>query len=183
MDYYVHNSSKHPVLRQLRAARPTHDGHKQYITKDQLRLITGRPVRLTEAQVKANLPELLEKEAQGLLVVKTVEGKPVSLKTLEVGEKPAPAVVVPNFPMDSIANDKQNVGQLIARFDGGSGTPPSSLPDMGIDYEEPVIAAPQEEVLEEVHEEAAHDLPEEIEHVERKRGGRRRRSDINKIDI
>lgn len=172
MYYNVHNSTKDPALRTLRASRPTHDGHKQFITKAQIRLIRNRPVRLSEEQLLSNLAELKEKAAQGLLVVKTIDGRPVNLDTLTPGVKAVPADVRPNPPPDSVANDMQNVGIPMPRFQGGLAAPPAKLPDMGGEFDIPPPPVQLQEIEEQ--EEVSEDDSEESEVVHTEQSSRRK---------
>ncbi len=110
--------------RTLRARHPTRHRFKQYLFGNpSLRLVRKRVLRLSAAQVRAGLDELLEKEAAGILTVHAPNGQRVNLRALKTGRvELAPLVVtppLPNPPLDSAANDLPG-GENMPQFQGGT---------------------------------------------------------------
>lgn len=163
-DYLVHNTSRSIHTRTLRAAQPTHTGHKQFITSAQLRLVRARPLQITEEQLRDNLEELREKTGRGLLSVSTLDGRKIDLDTFIPEEAPLPPVK-PHPPLDSVANDKQNVGEYMPKFHGGLAAP----------TEVPILTSTARSNIEELPVEMFSPTPEEVEHVERPSHPRRGR--------
>lgn len=70
----------------------------------------ARPARISEAALLANIEEISKLVAQHRLIVTTMDGRVVSLETLQ-GAPKAPASPLPNPPLDSAKNDQnENVG-------------------------------------------------------------------------
>lgn len=96
--------------RTLRARHPTRHRFKQYLFGNpSLRLVRKRVLRLSAAQVRAGIDELIDKEAAGILSVHAPNGARIDLAALKDGQVvmaqlPAPAPL-PNKPLDSAAND------------------------------------------------------------------------------
>lgn len=106
MDFLVHNGSRAKANRTLRAKSPEHGGFKHYVFNNTQRLISARPLLITEEKLKQHLEELKEKQSKGLLYVTTPQLEVVDLETLSVVAAPAPEGPKPNPPLDSAANDK-----------------------------------------------------------------------------
>lgn len=105
--YQVHNTSRRSETRGQRYQNPTHRGYKQFVG-GQHRLVTGRPLLLTEKQIAHHLAELKEKVAMGLINVTTVDGRTVSLDDacfLSAAALP-PTEPRPVRVSDSLANDE-----------------------------------------------------------------------------
>lgn len=102
MKYLIHNGTRSRTNRTLRATMPEHGGYKQYVLGH--RLVSGRPIPITEETLKDNLSELREKESFGLVYVTDLHFAPVDLTTLSVGPLPAESPL-PNPPLDSAKND------------------------------------------------------------------------------
>lgn len=107
MDFLVHNGSRTKTNRALRARSPEHGGFKHYVFNNTQRLISARPLLVTEEKLKQHLEELKEKQAKGLLYVTTPQYEVVDLDTLSIIAAPAPEGPKPNPPLDSAARDKQ----------------------------------------------------------------------------
>lgn len=116
--YAIHNASRSVHSRTARAQGATHKGLKQHVLDTQKRLVRGRPLIISEEELKRNLPELKEKAAKGLIHVKTADGRHVDLETLEAGPAPA-APPKPTPPLDTVARDQQNVGEARGVFPEG----------------------------------------------------------------
>lgn len=70
----------------------------------------ARPARISEAALKANLAEFIRAVDQAKIVVTTMSGRVVDLRTFEVAPQAAEKPL-PNPPLDSAKNDKnQNIG-------------------------------------------------------------------------
>jgi hypothetical protein len=131
--FHIHNTSRSRFNRALRAASPEHGGHKQYIGGEH-RLVRGRPLVMSEAQIKKHLPELAAKKAQGLIDVKTPDGLSIDLRTGRVAQPSTPSLPLPNPPLDSVQRDKP-AGNYRPQIQGGlpetMGTgDPSKVPDL-----------------------------------------------------
>ena len=139
----IHNVSRSRHNRTLRAAGVAR-GLKQYIGGTH-RLIRGQVLVLTAEQIELHLKELQEKEAAGLIEVRTLDGRKLSLN--EPGRPVAPAVPASPAPhpvLDSIANDTQNVGNRVPQFPGGDAhmdEDPNIVPDLvkAAEVEEPPV--------------------------------------------
>lgn len=116
--YQIQNTTREMSTRIQRYGQPTHNRLKQYVLKSQRRLVRGRPVLVTEEELQDNLEELREKSHDGILEVRTMDGRLVDLDTLNVAPVP-PTMPSPSFPLDSVTRDKQNVGNYIPKFEGG----------------------------------------------------------------
>lgn len=105
--YKVHNGSRDPETRTLRASNANHRGLKLFIPIGQQRVIRGRPVVVTEQQLGENIKEMQALQDAGLIYVTTMDERVVDLHTGEraprPGEPPAPKP-----PLDDAAKD--NVG-------------------------------------------------------------------------
>lgn len=135
--YVIHNAARSVHSRTARAQGASHRGLKQHVLDTQKRLVRGRPLTISEEELKRNLPELKKKAAQGLIHVKTTDGRHVNLDTLEAGPAPAPAPK-PNPPLDTVARDQQHVGEergvfpegpFIPHGGGGESKPAEEAPE------------------------------------------------------
>jgi hypothetical protein len=129
--FLIHSTVRGRHNRTQRAAQPAHHRFKQYIGDQQLRLIRGRPLALTEEAFQKALPEIKAKAALGILEVRTPGGERIDLETLQPVAPAAPSAPLPNPPADSIAND-QPWGETIPRYAGDE-------PDPGAPQEEPKL--------------------------------------------
>lgn len=131
--FHIHNTSRSRFNRTQRAAAPEHGGMKQYIGGEH-RLVRGRPLVMTEAQIQKHLPELVAKKAQGLIDVKTADGLSIDLKTGRTVTLAPPPAPLPNPPLDSIQNDKPaglNRPQIAGGLpEMGDASDPSRVPDL-----------------------------------------------------
>ena len=154
--FHLHNTTRGRGNRTLRAQAPAHLRFKQYVTGTQLRLIRGRPLLISAELVRANLPELQQKNKQGILELRTMDGRLVDLTTLE-----APAFFgsppLPNFPLDDANRDKP-AGENLPRFAGENvlvnDQRPALLQEAPEDIVDPLQASDSEESEEEVMETA-----------------------------
>lgn len=121
---HVRSQVRAPGNRTLRARQPTRHRFKQYLFGNPaLRLVRKRATRVRADDVRANLDELISKEAAGILSVHAPNGQRVNLQALkagqvELGAIPAPAPLV-NKPLDSAANDIP-AGENMPQYVGGT---------------------------------------------------------------
>ena len=101
--YHLVSTARSVRTRTVRANNPTHSGLKQFIAGT-YRLIRNRPLVFTEEMLRKHLDEIKQKNAIGMLEVRTPDGRLVHLDTLEpMSATPSPPK--PVFRQDSIAND------------------------------------------------------------------------------
>lgn len=116
--YLLCNTTRGRMNRTLRAQQPVHHRLKQYVAGGKYRVIRGRPIVLTEREITRHAEEIGAKIASGVFELRTRDGRLVDFKTGRSSPMP-PTPPLPNPPLDSIANDKQNVGQHMPQFSGG----------------------------------------------------------------
>jgi hypothetical protein len=152
--FRIVNTTRSRFNRVQRSAAPQHGRFKQYVLAEQLRLVRGRSIEITEEQLLANLEELRQKWQDGALEVQTPDGRAVDLFTLTAPE-PLPPPAQPNFPLDSLANDAarlglEKIGQPIPQFEGGTTLEEvGSVPDGDPAEAGLTETAPEEPVVEE----------------------------------
>lgn len=115
--FAIHNTVRGRTNRTQRAASAVHHRLVQRLGPSQARVRRGRPVILTEDAFLAQLDEIKQKVALGVIEVRSLDGRLVDLDTLE----PAVPVVIPRRPepvMDSAANDKP-AGEKMGMYPGG----------------------------------------------------------------
>lgn len=110
--------------RTLRARHPTRHRFKQYLFGNpSLRLVRKRVLRVSAAQVRVGLDELIAKEAAGILSVHAPNGARIDLAALKAGQvvmaQLPPTPPLPNKPLDSVANDIP-AGENMAQYLGGT---------------------------------------------------------------
>ncbi len=119
--YKIHNMSRAVETRHLRAASSAQRAPKKLLLGGGVvRVLRGRPATVAERALRRMLPELVKREARGELKVTNMAGQRVDLSTLKPIEPPAPEEPKPNPPLDSAANDKQNVGEHKPQHVGGA---------------------------------------------------------------
>jgi hypothetical protein len=149
---------------------------KQYLFSGQHRLVRGRPLRITEEFLLANLDELKEKNKAGLIYVTLGNLTPFDLeKMASVAVVVRPAA--PNFRPDSINNDLP-VGLPVSRY--GDSPPPDTFdmpvppPDAAFGDEEDEPAVEEDEpAVEEKSSEATLDTRGKPGDAHRKKDRRR----------
>jgi hypothetical protein len=117
--FIIRNSVRSRSNRTLRAKQPMRAPLRQQLAGGKYRVLRGRPITLTEREVMEILPELVAKVDAGALEICMLDGRPIDVRTGEPLVGPRVSPPLPNPPMDSIANDKQNVGQRMPQFAGG----------------------------------------------------------------
>ena len=117
--FLICNSTRGRANRTLRAQQAKHHPLRQHLGGGKYRIIRGRPITLTESEVMTHIKEIREKVLSGALEIRTQDGRLVDVETGEPMTDLQKSMPLPNPPMDSIANDKQNVGQRMPQFAGG----------------------------------------------------------------
>lgn len=124
MHFHVHNGARDVETRNTRAQRPTHGGLKQHIMNGSRRLLRGRPVVITEEQLKQHISEFRAKAKEGILYVTTLDGREVNLydDRLPIEDAPPPVNFRPNPPLDDANNDTPH-GVPMGKFPGDAPPP------------------------------------------------------------
>lgn len=117
--FLIRNSTRGRANRTLRATQPQRHSLRQYLAGGKYRIIRGRPITLGLSEIQAIMPELVAKVRSGALEICTPDGRLIDIETGEPMVDMAPSAPLPNPPLDSIANDQQNVGQSMPQFAGG----------------------------------------------------------------
>lgn len=145
MDYLIHNATRDRNNRMARSMAVRRRSLKVYLFKEQFRLVRGRPVRVPEEKLMANIDEVRAKVREGLLRVTTCDLAPFDVDRLAPVPVPTPAK--PKFPLDSINRDAPS-GLSITKF-GDAPLPekfemPVELPEAAyeVSLEEPPQVAP-----------------------------------------
>lgn len=115
--YAIHSMVRSRHNRLARSQLPQPARFKQYVLPDQRRLVRGRPVIITEAELRENIDTLREQHAAHVLEVRTLDGRIVDLGSIRV-MPPAPVENhTPNPRLDSVAYDRPT-GIPFPRFAG-----------------------------------------------------------------
>lgn len=131
--YHLMSTSRSVRTRVVRAHNPMHSGLKQFIAGE-YRLIRKRPLVFTEEQLAKHLQEVKNKQALGMLEVRTPDGRLVDLETMQVATASA-APPKPAPPKDSIANDEP-WGEKMSEVPAGVPMQDAALDDSGEEYED-----------------------------------------------
>jgi len=107
----VHSAVRNPQTRIARKLRPGRKAFKQHIFMDSTkRLVRGRPVAITSAELAARFDVFCEAERVGTIEVRTLDGRRLDLQSLRSGSvclaAPAASITIPNTRLDSAANDE-----------------------------------------------------------------------------
>lgn len=113
----VHNVVRGRHNRTLRAQSPKHHSLKQYVGGTH-RVLRGRPVVLSEADVRKYMNELKQKTKWGVFEVRTRDGRVVDLDTLAPTKELPVSPPLPHRVPDSIANDTP-AGYAFPKYPGG----------------------------------------------------------------
>lgn len=120
--FHIHSLVRSTETRLQRAQAPSRHRFKQLLGGGLIRLVRRRPVPVAKALVLRLLPELVQKEKEGLLKVTTPDGRRVDLSTLKPAEPVKTAAPKPQPPLDSAENDQsfeEGVGIPMAQAPGG----------------------------------------------------------------
>ena len=130
VQYLLTNVTRGRTNRTARVAVPGRIPFVQRLAGGRIIVRRARPARISEAVLKENLAEIAKHVALHTIVVTTLDGKVVDLKTFGVVKQAAPASPLPNPPLDSAKNDKnEGVGYNVP------GTPEGTT----MDSEEPEL--------------------------------------------
>lgn len=148
--FFIHNTVRSRHNRTQRAQAPTHRGMKQHIGGTH-RVIRGRALALTEDLLRLHLEEIKTKQEQGLIVVKTGDGRLVDLRTLAPVAALPVSEPLPVPVLDSIQNDKP-AGENRPQLAGGlaenavidENATPSLLAGLNEDEPEDTMFEPEE---------------------------------------
>lgn len=154
--FYIHNTTRSPHTRDLRRSLPGPESSTKniFLSGGLLRVVRGRPSPVTEAFLRRNLREIVEKESKGLLMVYTSTSQRLDLRTLEPipGSTPPPVLVDEEEPKTA-----PGVPKLVAdlRTDAVTEVVTEAEPTVvtGPAVEEPPVV--EEPVVEEAAEEAS----------------------------
>jgi hypothetical protein len=127
--YVLQSTVRSRHNRTKRASVPGRQPFTHRIAGGRILVRRARPARITEAVLLAHLDEIKLLVSRHHLVVTTPDGREVDLTTFQVGA-PAVASPLPNPPLDSAKNDKnENVGYNV----------PGAPEGTTMDAEEPAI--------------------------------------------
>ena len=139
--FFVHNMVRRIETRRARAASPRRHRFKQYLFGDpSRRLVRSRPLAITRDELVKHIEELRRRRREGLIEVKTPDGRFLDLETLNIG-RAAPVPQQPHPPLDSVENDRP------------AGVMASSMPG-GMPYGDPAAARSAQKLGEEKLKEA-----------------------------
>ena len=139
MEFLLHSTVRARKTRALRYAGPASPRRTQHILDTQRRLIPGRPVAISEEELKRNLDVLQQLEADGICEVRKPTGEYVNLKNLEAVPNPpdlARAVLTP----DRGAQFDLLVGRTFAKTDISIEVAANPLAPVEILSKEPIPA-------------------------------------------
>lgn len=163
-----------------RAKSPTRHRFNLLLGGGLIRVTRKRPATVTKSMVLRLQPELLDKEARGMLMLTNMIGQRVSIETLAVVGALPPEAPLPNPPLDSAATDHAYpVGEPKPMFLGGLTSdqevdvPEVVRPDLPEGEDEEELAEGEEESAEPETVPGDPDQPEEPALLKRKRGRRR----------
>lgn len=115
--YKITNTSRSIHTRAQRQRNSTHRGLLQYLGGE-LRLVKNRAFVISEDLVRKHLQEIRERSRLGLVELRTLDGRPVDLTSLEPVGAMAPTVPQPRPIQDSIRNDEPT-GMPMPDIEGG----------------------------------------------------------------
>lgn len=151
--FQIHSTVRSVHTKHMRALSAERHRSSMLLGGGLLRVIRKRPTTVTRGMIVRLLPELMEREAKGMLMVTTQSGLRIDLATMKPIEGLPPVVPMPDPPMDSAANDENfigGIGEGTPQFAGGL-PPYADVPLPSLLKEEKELAASLEEpVVEEV---------------------------------
>lgn len=118
--FKIHSLVRDVSTRLHRARSPKRHRFNLLLGGGLIRVVRKRATTVTKATLQRLLPELLEKEALGMLKVTDMIGRRVDLNTFKVLEEAPPEEVLPHPPLDTAATDHAYpVGQSMPNLEGG----------------------------------------------------------------
>lgn len=139
-----------------------------------LRVIRRRPTTVTKGVIEKLLPELLEKEKRGMLMVTTLQGQRIDLGTLKAIEGLPPVAPMPEPPLDSVENDEtfeEGVGEARPQMPGG--LPMTASVELPAVLQEKIEAVQEEPVVTATAELPVPPPPPSVSETQTRRGRRR----------
>ncbi len=118
--YFLHSTSRGRNNRTLRVQQGTPGRTQQFIGGGLFRIVRGRPAILSARQIGQHFKEIVEKCRIGAIEIRLADGRVVDPMTGEPVVPGKPMAPLPNFPLDSIRNDQQNVGERMPLYPGGA---------------------------------------------------------------
>jgi hypothetical protein len=138
------NTSRGRASRVKRFTNPVHGGGKQYIGGT-FRIVRGRGLVLPKSEVEKHIPELKMRVEFGLLELRTMDGRPLDLNTLEPVYPVQPSPPLPKHVLGNV-NDGIKLGQDMPNLPGGQPLMVSSLdPDVTQDVVDDMEGSEEEE--------------------------------------
>lgn len=184
--FRIHSMVRKVQTKNQRMKAATHHRFVQRFGGGAITVRRARPATVTRPLLERYMKEIQQAVEEGKVIVKTLTGGVVDLKTFTVTEPSTVAKPLPNPPLDSAANDKTfefGVGEKMPIFDGGGvpgddKAPPelktSILSDdapISSGGSDPVLARALAEEEEKLTLESAGELTEEGEGLEEDLGG------------
>jgi hypothetical protein len=141
--YHVHNVVRSNRTKQLRSTSIGPQRKTQKLAGGAIIVRCGRYTALSESALKAHLCLIKQACKEGKLEVRMPNGQLIDLDTFNALPL-SPTSPAPNPPLDSVANDTQNVGENFPLFPGGTG--------MAMDAKAPDVSVPEAPELEKQEE-------------------------------
>jgi hypothetical protein len=147
VQYLLKNVTRGRSNRTARVAVPGRIPFVQRLAGGRIIVRRARSARISEAVLKENLAEIAKHVALQTIVVTTLDGKVVDVETFNVVKQAAPASPLPNPPLDSAKNDKnEGIGYNVPGSPEGT-TMDSEEPELLrqnslLEVEEPTPEAP-----------------------------------------
>lgn len=120
--FRIHSMVRKVQTKNLRMKAATHHRFVQRFGGGAITVRRARPATVTRPLLERYMKEIQQAVEEGKVIVKTLTGGVVDLKTFTVTEPSYVAKPLPNPPLDSAANDKTfefGVGEKMPIFDGG----------------------------------------------------------------
>ncbi len=144
--FQIHSLVRSVETRHHRMLSPERHRFSMLLGAGLLRVIRKRPTTVTRGMIERLLPELMEKEKRGMLMVTTLQGQRVDLSTMQAVAGPPATPPMPEPPLDSAANDETfeaGVGEAMPQTLGGlPQTADVGLPAVVAERAEEVAEAP-----------------------------------------
>lgn len=118
--YKIYSTVRDVSTRLKRVQSPTTHRFTMFLGGGLVRVIRKRPSVVTRSVLHKLIPELLEKEAKGMVKVTTMTGQRLDLMTMETTSEVVVQEPLPDPPMDSAAHDSSYlVGESKPALPGG----------------------------------------------------------------
>lgn len=118
--YKIHSTVRSVSTRLKRATSPTRHRFTMFLGGGLVRVIRKRPSVVTRDVLTKLIPELLDKESKGMLMVTDVLGQRIDLKTMAVTSGTRVESPLPKPPLDTAAKDSSYaIGEDKSALPGG----------------------------------------------------------------